>query len=288
MLQIGISKAFRVESKFQEGKLGPHPANEHINRKALKITGVRDFLIIHSLFLLYKISLFKSFFTDAGRVPVTEEWRNTPDPKLIFERKDDGRLRFCKYELVYKPDRAHYCRQLSRNVLRMDHYCPWFGNCIGYFNYKFFFLALLYGCASLAYMMFSQINTLSNIWSDTNVTFGHLYLVSLGICFSAVLLIIVVPFFLFHAYITSRNETTIEFCEKRSKEKVSSSQTTQPRSVQSSDSIAPHHQNFTYDQGIYKNIQSVFGENPLFWLVPVGMPPSDGLFFPVKKINGEL
>ncbi|CUV08057.1 unnamed protein product, partial [Cryptosporidium hominis] len=173
------------------------------------------------LFTLYKISLFKSFFTDAGRVPVTEEWRNTPDPKLIFERKDDGRLRFCKYELVYKPDRAHYCRQLNRNVLRMDHYCPWFGNCIGYFNYKFFFLALLYGCASLTYMMFSQINTLSNIWSDKNVTFGHLYLVSLGICFSAVLLIIVVPFFLFHAYITSRNETTIEFCEKRSKEKVS-------------------------------------------------------------------
>ncbi|QOY40273.1 Palmitoyltransferase [Cryptosporidium tyzzeri] len=245
LLQIGISKAFRVESKFQEG--------------------VRDFIIINFLFALYKISLFKSFFTDAGRVPVTEEWRNTPDPKLIFERKDDGRLRFCKYELVYKPDRAHYCRQLNRNVLRMDHYCPWFGNCIGYFNYKFFFLALLYGCASLTYMMFSQINTLSNIWSDKNVTFGHLYLVSLGICFSAVLLIIVVPFFLFHAYITSRNETTIEFCEKRSKEK-----------------------GFTYDQGIYKNIQSVFGENPFLWLVPVGLPPSDGLFFPIKKIEKEV
>ncbi|OII75253.1 DHHC zinc finger domain-containing protein [Cryptosporidium ubiquitum] len=267
LLQIGISKAFRVESKFQEG--------------------IRDFIIIHSLFILYKISLFKSFFTDAGRVPVTEEWRNTPDPKLIFERKDDGRLRFCKYELVYKPDRAHYCRQLNRNVLRMDHYCPWFGNCIGYFNYKFFFLALLYGCASLIYMMLSQINTLSNIWNDTNVTFGHLYLISLGICFSAVLIIIVVPFFLFHAYITSRNETTIEFCEKRSKEKVSiklSSIKIQPLPT----FYSTYFQGFTYDQGIYKNIQSVFGENPLLWLVPVGLPPSDGLFFPVKKIDKEV
>ncbi|KAJ1610991.1 hypothetical protein OIY81_1863 [Cryptosporidium canis] len=264
LLQIGISKSFRVESKFQEG--------------------LRDFVIINSLFILYKISLFKSFFTDAGRVPVTEEWRNSPDPKLIFERKDDGRLRFCKYELVYKPDRAHYCRQLNRNVLRMDHYCPWFGNCIGYFNYKFFFLALLYGCASLAYMMFSQISTLANIWSDTNVTFGHLYLVSLGICFCAVLLAIVVPFFLFHAYITSRNETTIEFCEKRSKEKVSF-----PGHVKFDPVLTcPHSmQNFTYDQGIYKNIQSVFGENPLLWLLPVGLPPSDGLFFPIKKI-GEV
>ncbi|KAK6588935.1 DHHC zinc finger domain-containing [Cryptosporidium xiaoi] len=191
LLQFGINKSFRVESKYNEG--------------------IRDAIIINIFFILYAISLLKSFLTDAGKIPVTEEWRNTPDPKQIHERKDDGRLRFCKYELVYKPDRAHYCRQLQRNVLRMDHYCPWFGNCIGHYNYKYFFLALLYGCISLAYMMFTQIGTLSNIWSDINITFGHLYLVSLGTCFCVVLLIIVVPFFLFHAYITSRNETTIEF-----------------------------------------------------------------------------
>ncbi|KAL7066948.1 DHHC zinc finger domain-containing protein [Cryptosporidium serpentis] len=239
LLQFGISSQFKIQEKFDEG--------------------IRDFVIIHCLVLLYGASLIKSFITDPGKVPVTEEWRNSPDPNQLYERKDDGRLRFCKYELVYKPDRSHYCKQLQRNVLRMDHYCPWFGNCIGFYNYKYFFLALLYGCITLLYMLFGQINTFINVWNDPNVTFGRLYLISLGSCFCIVLLIIMIPFLLFHAIITSKNQTTIEFCEKRGKEKL---------------------QNFTYDRGCFKNYQSIFGTNPLLWFFPVGLPQGDGLFFP--------
>eukprot|EP00375_Theileria_parva_P003406 XP_766088.1 hypothetical protein [Theileria parva strain Muguga] len=55
-----------------------------------------------------------------------DEWKL--DPNNIYdciERKQNGELRYCRNENCYKPDRAHYCRPLGRNVLKMDHYCPW-------------------------------------------------------------------------------------------------------------------------------------------------------------------
>lgn len=37
-----------------------------------------------------------------------------------------------------KPARCHHCSQCRRCCLKMDHHCPWMGNCIGFYNYKFF------------------------------------------------------------------------------------------------------------------------------------------------------
>ncbi|KAL7536382.1 hypothetical protein ACHAXR_007129 [Thalassiosira sp. AJA248-18] len=61
---------------------------------------------------------------------------------------------YCRYSSHPKPPRSHYDHVIKANVLNMDHYCPWMFNCIGYFNYRYFFnflwfvaTALLYGTA---------------------------------------------------------------------------------------------------------------------------------------------
>lgn len=58
--------------------------------------------------------------------------------------------------------------------------------------------------------------------------------------------------------------TTIEFCEKRGR--------------------GEHSEGFDsmYDLGFLRNWQSVMGNNPLLWLLPVGSPPGDGINWPTR------
>eukprot|EP00418_Pyrodinium_bahamense_P042564 CAMPEP_0179199900 /NCGR_PEP_ID=MMETSP0796-20121207/99462_1 /TAXON_ID=73915 /ORGANISM="Pyrodinium bahamense, Strain pbaha01" /LENGTH=159 /DNA_ID=CAMNT_0020904413 /DNA_START=98 /DNA_END=574 /DNA_ORIENTATION=- len=70
------------------------------------------------------------------------------------------------------------------------------------------------------------------------------------------LTVIIVPFTGFHLYLASNAITTIEYLSRQGDTK------------------------YNYNQGLYRNLQAVFGANPLFWLLPAWPPEGDGATFP--------
>ena len=58
----------------------------------------------------------------------------------------------------------------------MDHHCPWIciyinilANCVGFMNYKYFFLVLVYSSLSLIFISFTYWEELALVVSNTNV-----------------------------------------------------------------------------------------------------------------------
>jgi palmitoyltransferase ZDHHC6 len=90
------------------------------------------------------------------------------DPAGYEVKKLTGQPRFCRTCATYKPPRTHHCKTCQRYidtglamdelllmnylrcVLRMDHHCPWIGNCVGHRNYGHFirFLCSVVICCS--------------------------------------------------------------------------------------------------------------------------------------------
>ncbi|CAF1096799.1 unnamed protein product [Rotaria sordida] len=147
----------------------------------------------------------------------------------------------CRKCIFPKPARAHHCSVCARCILNQDHHCPWINNCVGHLNHRYFFqfcffltLGAFYA-ATLGFSefqhylfgkkMFSYLDLIlgqslneaeiSPSVSNPSLSYTFLFLFIVTITAGIVL----VGFTLWHCWLVSRAETTIEFHTNSSERK---------------------------------------------------------------------
>jgi len=240
--------------------------------------GMVEAIVFNCIFAVGMVSFLRAIFTDPGRIPdawivgAEDSEAGTFLPQLqALEVKHDGTRRICRKSKpnVYKPDRAHFCKMLGRCVLKMDHFCPWLNNCIGFYNHKYFYLFIFYMATLCVFMLAAMTPVFVHDVSAMDaveIDFTKEFRVTLTYLVLCLLSVGLICFWSFHTYLLAFNYTTIEFLEKRGC------------------SPPPDHIN-RYDVGIWGNIAGVLGSNMLFWLFPCRCScEGDGLSY---KLNPE-
>lgn len=232
-----------------------------------KVRGGVETLTFVILTFMVCLCYVLSVVVEPGSIPDTPEWAYTVesdealDSKLhsMQEVKRTGERRHCKWCGKYKPDRTHHCRMTQACILKMDHYCPWIYNCVGFYNHKFFFLLLFYSVLDTNFIAFTMYESVARVAANPDTPFSEMFFVLFGETLAVFMAFAVSCFFFFHVWLMINALTTIEFCEKQSRK--------------SGGYLS------VYDQGFYGNICAVLGPNPILWLLPVSRPTGEGLYF---------
>eukprot|EP00401_Gymnodinium_catenatum_P068279 CAMPEP_0117517878 /NCGR_PEP_ID=MMETSP0784-20121206/31840_1 /TAXON_ID=39447 /ORGANISM="" /LENGTH=364 /DNA_ID=CAMNT_0005313775 /DNA_START=89 /DNA_END=1180 /DNA_ORIENTATION=- len=247
---------------------GSLPVAEGMRRR-----GVIELVAFTFFTTLLLICYVKSILVHPGDIPANDpQWDYMPQdpgvrsesmPLSLQEMKKSGDRRHCKWCGKYKPDRCHHCRVCKTCILKMDHHCPWIYNCVGFQNYKYFFLLLLYSVLDCHLIVWSMAESVKRV-IDLEPDFASMFLVLFGEALALFIGILVTIFFSFHIALMLKAMTTIEFCEK---------------SLPKKDGERKGYESSIYDLGVIGNIKVVLGNNPFLWLVPCARPAGDGLNF---------
>lgn len=91
---------------------------------------------------------------DPGIIPKGPKGHQHHGPRIIEKEDANGRkvrVRWCDTCRLYRPPRAHHCRDSGNCVEVFDHHCPWVGNCVARRNYRFFLSFLFSTVVALAH-----------------------------------------------------------------------------------------------------------------------------------------
>ncbi|KAK9712167.1 palmitoyltransferase for Vac8p [Basidiobolus ranarum] len=169
---------------------------------------------------------------------------------------DQTQVSYCKHCGTHKPQRCHHCSSCDQCILKMDHHCPWINRCVGWRNYKIFYLLILYTSLYCIYIPASVLYPLVTRYNGQGIHIEWLILVVLAALAGVFLTVLTV----FHTKLIMRNQTTIENIRQRQK------------------NIEPRVN--VYNLGRMENWKAIMGSNWWLWLVPTTNSSDDGYEFP--------
>jgi len=197
------------------------------------------------------------------------------------EKKADSSLRFCTKCGAFKPDRTHHCAQLGQCVLVLQHWSVWCNNAVGFYNYKCYLLALLYGglahgagAAMLLPAVVRGIRDAVEQGETPPALEGLLYggsgsvqaFALLSVAVSCTLALGALSWLLCHAVMAARGVTAAEAwrqggCSRRKPPK-------------------PPLAGRPFDFSARTNLAKVLGRHPILWLLPTNQGiEGNGIFF---------
>lgn len=192
------------------------------------------------------------------------------------EIKDDDDDNITFPDNFARPPRSHYCYELGSNVLRMDHFCVWFNNAVGFYNYKYFLLTIIYLLISCLLSIYILIYRILIKYYIENFQFGILnticLLLTLIICIFFTVFAAMHSFM--HLWQLSKNLTSIEYHKY-----------VQIKSMATHFNISfPNTHEF--DHGIFENCKKMLGYDLWFWCFPFAPSLSeDGYLFKYNQEN---
>mmetsp|Transcript_19093 Transcript_19093/g.73462 ORF Transcript_19093/g.73462 Transcript_19093/m.73462 type:complete len:338 (-) Transcript_19093:1628-2641(-) len=221
-----------------------------------------------SLWLVFNVpfNYLMCIFTPPG-APPKQEGGDREEERLL----DEDWCYKCKQP---KPARAHHCSVCGRCVLRMDHHCPWMANCVGFRNYKYFILFLLYitlGCIYVFAMCAWPAEWGGLASKRLDVPFFGRSAISFVAMLTGTIALACGGMLLWHLYLVYSQQTTIEFYQNQ----------LYKRRAKKHNLIWYN----PYDVGLHRNWDSVFGPGSLWvrWLLPSPRPPvGNGLEYPMR------
>lgn len=230
---------------------------------------------------LMAVSYLRACTTDAGAVP--PDWDRFfefhPDMPMDVRRVFSEEWRMCLSCKVRKPPRAHHCSECGRCSLRMDHHCPWVGNCVGHHNYRYFMQFMLWTavagavncfmCVRLGYRIAAAdeifLTSGSPAWMNLSLveTFATIFTAIFGLAFA----IGVLALGGYHIGLIKNNSSTIDSQRDDSLEWFSEA--------------SQAHVRMTYNLGSFaRNLRSIMGPSPWMWVLPIDVDLGDGIHFP--------